>query len=122
MHLTGNTILDEIHSVDNPNEGRVKINDNFKKLGYSLGKLASTYVVSGQTISTIDKEKPTGPIDGLNTNFQLQYEPFLGSEHVYLNGVLQENGYGLDYIIDGSTIVFFDPPIPGMRIVCSYRS
>lgn len=122
MYLTGNTILEEIASVDNPNEGRVKINDNFKKLGYHLGKIASTYVLSGQTITSFDKERPEGDIDGFNTIFSLKNEPLIGSEHVYLNGVLQEGGVGLDYIVDGKNIIFLDPPLPGMRILCSYRA
>lgn len=76
--------------------------------------------ISFNNIIHIDKENPTGLIDDDNTIFQLSYEPILNSEHVYLNGLLQENGE--DYIIDGKSIIFSDSPMFGMRIRCSYRS
>ena len=68
----------------------------------------------------IDKEIPTGLIDDNNTIFELSSEPILNSEHVYLNGLLQENGE--DYIIQEKSIVFSDSPMFGMRIRCSYRT
>lgn len=76
--------------------------------------------VSFNNIIHIDKEIPTGLIDDNNTIFELSSEPILNSEHVYLNGLLQENGE--DYIMDGKSIVFSDSPMFGMRIRCSYRS
>jgi hypothetical protein len=76
--------------------------------------------VSFNNIIHIDKEIPSGLIDDNNTNFELSSEPILNSEHVYLNGLLQENGE--DYIMDGKSIVFSDSPMFGMRIRCSYRS
>jgi len=76
--------------------------------------------LSFNNIIHIDKEIPTGLIDDNNTIFELSSEPILNSEHVYLNGLLQENGE--DYIMDGKSIVFSDSPMFGMRIRCSYRS
>ena len=76
--------------------------------------------VSFNNIIHIDKEIPTGLIDDNNTIFELSSEPILNSEHVYLNGLLQENGE--DYIIQEKSIVFSDSPMFGMRIRCSYRS
>jgi hypothetical protein len=76
--------------------------------------------VSFNNIVHIDKEIPTGLIDDNNTIFELSSEPILNSEHVYLNGLLQENGE--DYIMDGKSIVFSDSPMFGKRIRCSYRS
>jgi hypothetical protein len=76
--------------------------------------------VSFNNIIHIDKENPTGLIDDNNTIFELSSEPILNSEHVYLNGLLQENNE--DYIMDGKSIVFSDSPMFGMRIRCSYRT
>lgn len=73
-------------------------------------------------VTHIDKEKPTGVIDGVNATFTLQYTPILNSEHLFLNGMLQDEED--DYTISGSTIVFFTPPMayPHSNIKCSYRT
>ena len=66
-----------------------------------------------------DKEIPDGPIDGINHIFTLSHAPILNSEHIYLNGLLQEIDF--DYVINDEEIAFIDPPLSGMRIRCSYR-
>ena len=66
-----------------------------------------------------DKEIPDGPIDGTNHIFTLLHAPILNSEHIYLNGLLQEINF--DYVINDEEIAFIDPPLSGMRIRCSYR-
>jgi hypothetical protein len=71
-------------------------------------------------ITHIDKEKPNGVIDGINNNFILNNNPIPGSEHVYLNGLLQDDED--DYQIEYNTIIFNDPPSIGMKIKCSYRT
>jgi len=68
----------------------------------------------------IDKETPIGDIDGINKFFNLNFTPVLKSEHVYLNGLLQE--VDDDYTITGSTINFIDAPSVGMKLKCSYRT
>lgn len=73
-------------------------------------------------VSYVDKETPTGIINGVNTVFELDFEPIPNSEHLYLNGLLQDSGIDGDYLIDGKTIMFFIPPSMGMKIKCSYRS
>jgi hypothetical protein len=72
-------------------------------------------------ITFIDKEKPTGLTDGVNTIFKLSHIPIPNSEHLYLNGILQEKGDDLDYILDGKNIIFLEAPFNGMRVICSYR-
>lgn len=70
-------------------------------------------------ISYVDKEIPLGIIDGVNNSFVLNYTPIPGSEHIFLNGLLQdEDG---DYIINYDTIIFNEAPSIGMKIRCSYR-
>jgi len=66
-----------------------------------------------------DRETPEGSVNGVNHTFTLSNTPVLNSEHVYINGLLQE--YDYDYIINDKEITFFMPPIEGMRIRCSYR-
>lgn len=71
-------------------------------------------------ITHIDKEKPNGIIDGINNNFILNNNPIPGSEHIYLNGLLQDDED--DYQIEYNTIIFNEPPSIGMKIKCSYRT
>lgn len=71
-------------------------------------------------ITHIDKEKPNGVIDGVNNNFILNNNPIPGSEHIYLNGLLQDDED--DYQIEYNTIIFNEPPSIGMKIKCSYRT
>ena len=84
-------------------------------------KLHCTYYYATETTVRLfaDKEQPYGSINSTNTTFQLAHEPVLGSEHVYLNGLLQE-GSGNDYTITGNTIVFEMAPQTDTRLRCTY--
>jgi hypothetical protein len=84
-------------------------------------KLHCTYYYATETIVRLfaDKEAPYGLINGENTTFQLAHEPVLGSEHIYLNGLLQE-GSGNDYTLTGNTVVFAYPPETDTRLRCTY--
>src|SRR5438128_2128558 len=44
----------------------------------------------------VDKETPSGAIDDSNVTYTLAFTPVAGSDHVFLNGVLQNAG-GNDY-------------------------
>jgi hypothetical protein len=61
-----------------------------------------------------------GLINGVNRVFLLLFEPVKNSEHLYLNGLLQDSDVGTDYIIVGNKITFYDAPMPGDKIRCSY--
>ena len=67
----------------------------------------------------IDKEVPFGLVNGSNTIFILNFTPIENSEHVYLNGLLQDYD---DYQISGNTLNFISPPFNGSKIKCSYRT
>jgi predicted nucleic acid-binding Zn-ribbon protein len=67
----------------------------------------------------VDKEVPTGLINGINTIFTLEKTPVIGSESIFLNGVLQDSVR--DYSIQGSQLVFVEPPLENMVIRCNYR-
>lgn len=73
-------------------------------------------------ITHIDKERVSGVIDGTNRFFTLKYKPIVDSEHIYLNGLLQQEGEEYDYIIYNDIIEFLLPPLQNMKIICSYRT
>jgi hypothetical protein len=93
--------------------------------GGTLNTTAITYTQdtsSGLTAANfVDKEIPSGSINGSNTAFTLANAPVAGSEHVYLNGVLQESGSGNDYTISGSSITMLTAPTSGEKLRVSYR-
>ncbi len=69
----------------------------------------------------VDKEIPSGSINGANTAFTLANTPVAGSEHVYLNGILQESGGGNDYTISGAGITMATAPLTGEKLRVTYR-
>lgn len=84
----------------------------WSQVGVSSGLSSSNFV---------DKEIPTGSINGSNTAFTLANTPVAGSEHVYVNGILQESGAGNDYTISGASITMLTAPLTGEKIRVSYR-
>jgi len=93
--------------------------------GGTLGTTAITFQqvnAAGLTSSNfVDKEVPSGSINGSNTSFTLANTPVSGSEHVYLNGLLMRSGAGNDYTISGTTITMATAPLSGEFICVSYR-
>lgn len=73
------------------------------------------------TANFVDKETPSGAVNGANVTFVLANTPTAGSEHVYLNGLLQESGGGNDYTITTATITMLTAPLTGEKIRVSYR-
>ncbi len=64
-------------------------------------------------------EAPFGPINGSNKVFILSFVPDPGSEHIYLNGLLQT--YVINYDMGVQSVTFINPPEPGDIITVSYR-
>jgi hypothetical protein len=94
--------------------------------GGTLNTTAITWtnpITSGGLTSAnfVDKEVPSGAINGSNVTFTLANTPIAGSEHVYLNGVLQESGAGNDYTITSATITYLTAPLTGEKLRVSYR-
>lgn len=77
--------------------------------------LASSGLTSGNFIT---RETPSGTINGSNTAFTLANTPVAGTEHVYLNGILQTST--TDYTISGSTITYVAAPVAGDILRVSY--
>jgi hypothetical protein len=94
------------------------------ELGYLSGVTSSVQTqldAKADSADFVSKEVPTGLINGSNTSYSLVNTPISGTEHVYLNGVLQEEGAGNDYTISGSTITYLTAPETGDKLVVSYR-
>jgi hypothetical protein len=68
----------------------------------------------------VDKETPQGLVNDNNRAFELSSEPILNSEHVYLNGLLQDSED--DYVLIGNEIIFNESPMFNSKIKCSYRT
>lgn len=89
----------------------------------TLRDLSNNQIIPGVNSSTfIDRESISGSIDSVNKEFSLRFTPELNSEHIYYNGLLQDRGPDLDYVISGKTVTFKYPPKTGNKLVCSYRT
>jgi len=92
-----------------------------------IGKTVSDAIVSASTaILFYDKQSVgtgiTGTLDGVNDEFTLAHSPDLNSEHIYINGILQNAGVTTDYTISGAVITFLNIPIALDTLLISYRS
>lgn len=98
--------------------------ENYFKLENVMwtGQITDWSEVDLSKVIHVDKEIPDGIIDGINQTFVLNSIPIPNSEHLYLNGLLQEEGVDEDYVIVNDTIIFNEPPLVGMKIRCSYRT
>ena len=77
-----------------------------------------TDVVTNSKIVT--REPANGTIDGTNVTFTLAYPIVAGSECVYLNGILMDEGAGNDYTISGQVITFEYPPEADDKLRVNY--
>lgn len=66
-----------------------------------------------------DKEIPDGIKNGTNKRFRLLNPPEFNSEHLFLNGVLQD-GDGCDYIMHGNIITMKVAPLFNDKLLCTY--
>lgn len=78
------------------------------------------YIDSSSSVANVIRETPTGTINGTNDEFTLANTPVSGTEQVYLNGVLQDEGASDDYTISGSTITFSTAPETGDKLLVTY--
>lgn len=68
----------------------------------------------------ITRETPVGVVDGANVTYTLAYTPIAGTEHVFYQGILQDQGGSDDYTIVGPVITFNTAPVSG-RVIVSYH-
>ncbi len=95
--------------------------DQNLKLLKPLNELREALLDSPMVVAYSTRERPEGEINGINKDFHLTYVPVNASEHVYLNGLLQEYGEEHDYILSENHLIFCSPPHSGDRITVTYR-
>ena len=92
--------------------------------GTSLSKSASGLKADASIVqyvaNYVTREIPAGLIDGINAVFTLANTPVVGTEMIFLNGILQDVGVGNDYTIVGATITFASAPVVGDKIRVTY--
>lgn len=81
---------------------------------------AASNVAAMSAANFVTRETPTGAVNGTNVTFTLANAPVVGTEHVYINGLLMEPGAGNDYTISGSTITTLFTLQTGDKIRVSY--
>ncbi len=67
----------------------------------------------------VDAEIPVGAIDSVNVTYTIAFTPYVGSQYIWLNGLLQHEGD--DYTILVDTITFIIAPPSGSTLLASYR-
>lgn len=95
-----------------------------KKIQVALDGTSLTVSASGLKVNAakfVTRETPAGTLNGTNTVFTLAATPTVGTEEVFLNGLLQEPGAGNDYTISGATITYLTAPVSTDRIRVNYR-
>ena len=93
--------------------------DENLKLVKPKSELRDLLLGSPMVVAYMTREKPNGQINGVNNCFFITYEPINASEHIYLNGLLQE--YEEDYTVDKNCVLFNEPPQVGDKLVITYR-
>ena len=117
--VTGGLAVFVEEGTINSDTGWVLTNNGTITLGTTA--LVFSKFTGGTVPLFVDRETPSGAVNGSNTTYTLAFTPISGSEHVYLNGLLQEPGAGNDYTISGVTITYLTAPISGDKIRVSYR-
>lgn len=92
----------KLNMYNSPSVGNVlKYTANGMEWSSDSGLISSNFVFH---------EIPSGLINSLNTTYTLANTPVAGTVQVFLNGLLQAPGVGLDYTISGTTITFVKAP------------
>jgi hypothetical protein len=121
--ITVNKIADnavtepKLDVLDSPANGEV--------LAWNTGSSRFEWVTNGgvdvvKEADVICNEIPTGTIGGGNVTFNIANAPVVGTVMVFLNGLLQAPGVGLDYTIAGQTITFVKAPHTNSDLYVAY--
>ena len=114
---TVNQIADSIASVT---QSFGQVSQSLVTQSVQIENLSSTANALNSSKIFVNKETPSGLIDGVNTVYVLENTPTVGSEHLYLNGLLIDSRASTDYTITGSIVTFNEPLLPGMKLNCTY--
>lgn len=108
---------ENLDALDSPSDGEVlSWNSTSSRFEWVSNVAADTIVES----DVICNEIPSGLINSSNVTYTLANSPVAGTVEVYLNGLLQAPGSGLDYTISGQTITFSKAPHTNSDIYVSY--
>lgn len=80
------------------------------KSGGGISKDVDGLYLSGSSETRVVREVPTGVMNGTNQDFTLANTPATGSEMVFYNGILLNEGATNDYTIAGAVITLADAP------------
>lgn len=85
-----------------------------------LGNFIANIGTGNSDILTYENYVPKEKIipDGITTTYNLSHTPFVGTEHVFVNGLL--NSDEDDYTITGVSITFISTPLITDKIIVSY--
>jgi hypothetical protein len=78
-------------------------------------------IINSSGADQVTRETPSGLQDSVNTTYTLSFTPIVGTEEVFLNGMLQEPGVGNDYTITTSTITYSVALTPTDKMRVTYR-
>ena len=107
----------KLDALDSPANGEVlSWNSTSSRFEWVSNVVADTVMEA----DVVCNEIPTGNINGSNPTFVTLNTPVAGTVEVYLNGLLQAPGVGLDYTIAGSTITFVKAPKNNNDVYVSY--
>lgn len=113
-------VVKMVESIKNINSSLIFVSQSLNSQNLKIDELKTTSRSLNSSKIFVNKEVPSGLIDGINTTYTLEHEPTPGSDHLYLNGLLIEDGTDTDYYISGSTITFSEPLLSGMKLHCTY--
>lgn len=117
-NLGATTVGGNVFTVTNPSAITfLRVNADNTVTLLDASSFRTAIGVTGGT--NVIRETPSGTVNGSNVTFTLAHTPTSGTEHLYLNGLLQEAG-GEDYSISSATITFTTAPVSGDRIRASY--
>lgn len=110
-NLGGTTVGQAVFTAANPSAVRFfRVNaDNTVSL---LDAAAFRTAIGAAGGTFVNRETPSGTVNGTNTDFTLASTPNSGTEMVFVNGILQDAGAGNDYTISGATLTFLSGAIP----------
>lgn len=133
--ISGGQITSAVANATNANTAAVS--NALKSATTTIDVAAATAPTAGQILTAtsgtaatwqspaaspifVDKETPANGTT-VGTDYVLAFTPVAGSEHVYVNGILQDAGTGNDYTISGAAITMLSPLTTGDKIRVSYR-
>ena len=84
------------------------------------GVLSADAITDNITEDDIIFENESANCNGSNVVFTLAETPIVSSVQVFLNGLLQEEGSGKDYVLSGTTITFVTAPASDDLLLVHY--